>query len=726
MPFSEEYAKFTQAMKFIDSLESFFTNLYKNESCLTLERDYSYFQYLLFSKTAYNPLDTYDSATLERFFLDCRIFEFLDKMFFSESLIGIYFNPILYGYTLLYKSFEIEEKFKVEHRQTALKLRKEPRFYDESIHEFVDRFLYAPVLKIAKVDFDFPGCIGDHSLLTSSTSSLLTSLLSNCNIDISNNVCECFRWKLLIDSLSKNTSIRTTIMDTLNSHITINSRIVISDVMSRYLNRNVSEPFNISEICLSKLICSVISNLNSQKYDINATSIILKLCVYSIEYPVPSYLYFAFKFSNVFEESEQLENGTGLHSGHGEKHIKDEDIAKDDINDDYNNEEDTSVKSDGIEMSNEGEFYSVSNESEGESGIDNIEDDNKDVIEEANDDNSENDRGNDEDNIDSTNNTSESSNESIDSSINDDNIDDSDNVANELVVNKLDYQWNESTLNKSQTCISADNYSKKVAGRNLNGMDQKDVLQEGEGDELVEGEDLAGKECSSVERSVVFNRKSPDCVKLTNLLKVILESNKNSKYKGDFKTGKKLNLKRIIPYIASDYRKDKIWMKRAKSDKKEYILRIFIDNSKSMNDQHLVDVLSEVYYKLDASFSLLDIPVQLYKFGTTLRECKIEDLTFDEESTLINWTDQFDDGINIILTDGIFQNVGYAKDNFLVVMIDRGNVKTMSKVSLIENRVFIEKYLDSFALKYCIIQNIDDLEKIFVEALSNIIRNLFN
>ena len=31
---------------------------------------------------------------------------------------------------------------------------------------------------------------------------------------------------------------------------------------------------------------------------------------------------------------------------------------------------------------------------------------------------------------------------------------------------------------------------------------------------------------------------------------------------GLYKTGKKLNLKKIIPFIASNYRKDKIWLRR--------------------------------------------------------------------------------------------------------------------------------------------------------------------
>lgn len=49
---------------------------------------------------------------------------------------------------------------------------------------------------------------------------------------------------------------------------------------------------------------------------------------------------------------------------------------------------------------------------------------------------------------------------------------------------------------------------------------------------------------------------------LEEQLKSVLEPMDNAEYRGDFKTGKKLNLKKIIPFIASNYRKDRIWFRR--------------------------------------------------------------------------------------------------------------------------------------------------------------------
>ena len=57
---------------------------------------------------------------------------------------------------------------------------------------------------------------------------------------------------------------------------------------------------------------------------------------------------------------------------------------------------------------------------------------------------------------------------------------------------------------------------------------------------------------------------------LTEQLRLILEPTKASKFKGDYKSGKKLNMRKIIPYIASGFRKDKIWLRRTKASSRDY------------------------------------------------------------------------------------------------------------------------------------------------------------
>lgn len=51
----------------------------------------------------------------------------------------------------------------------------------------------------------------------------------------------------------------------------------------------------------------------------------------------------------------------------------------------------------------------------------------------------------------------------------------------------------------------------------------------------------------------------------------------------------------MIPYIASQFRKDKIWLRRTKPAKREYQIVLAIDDSSSMADNHSKEVIN--YYK---------------------------------------------------------------------------------------------------------------------------------
>lgn len=58
--------------------------------------------------------------------------------------------------------------------------------------------------------------------------------------------------------------------------------------------------------------------------------------------------------------------------------------------------------------------------------------------------------------------------------------------------------------------------------------------------------------------------------RLTEQLRLVLEASVASRMSGDYRTGKRLNMRKIIPYIASQFRKDKIWLRRSKPSKREY------------------------------------------------------------------------------------------------------------------------------------------------------------
>lgn len=45
-------------------------------------------------------------------------------------------------------------------------------------------------------------------------------------------------------------------------------------------------------------------------------------------------------------------------------------------------------------------------------------------------------------------------------------------------------------------------------------------------------------------------------------------------------------MRKVIPYIASQFRKDKIWLRRTKPSKREYQICLAVDDSSSMIDNH--------------------------------------------------------------------------------------------------------------------------------------------
>ncbi|KAL1744525.1 hypothetical protein HDZ31DRAFT_82642 [Schizophyllum fasciatum] len=75
---------------------------------------------------------------------------------------------------------------------------------------------------------------------------------------------------------------------------------------------------------------------------------------------------------------------------------------------------------------------------------------------------------------------------------------------------------------------------------------------------------------------------------LCEQLRLILEPTLATRLRGDYRTGKRLNMKKIIPYIASDYTKDKIWLRRTRPSQREYQILIALDDSRSMAESHSV------------------------------------------------------------------------------------------------------------------------------------------
>ncbi|KAJ6585296.1 midasin nuclear AAA ATPase [Mycena capillaripes] len=106
---------------------------------------------------------------------------------------------------------------------------------------------------------------------------------------------------------------------------------------------------------------------------------------------------------------------------------------------------------------------------------------------------------------------------------------------------------------------------------------------------------------------------------LCEQLRLILEPTLATRLKGDYRTGKRLNMKKIISYIASDYTKDKIWLRRTRPSQREYQVLISLDDSKSMAESHSVHLAFETLALVSKALSRLEAgDIAIAKFGESV------------------------------------------------------------------------------------------------------------
>ena len=103
---------------------------------------------------------------------------------------------------------------------------------------------------------------------------------------------------------------------------------------------------------------------------------------------------------------------------------------------------------------------------------------------------------------------------------------------------------------------------------------------------------------------------------LTEQLRLILAPTLATKMRGDFRTGKRLNMKRIIPYIASQYKRDKIWMRRSIPSKRNYQIMLAVDDSKSMGESGSGQLAFETLALVASSLTMLEAgEISIIGFG---------------------------------------------------------------------------------------------------------------
>ncbi|OWB72559.1 hypothetical protein B5S31_g2275 [[Candida] boidinii] len=260
---------------------------------------------------------------------------------------------------------------------------------------------------------------------------------------------------------------------------------------------------------------------------------------------------------------------------------------------------------------------------------------------------------------------------------------------------------------------------------------------------------------------------------LCEQLRLILEPTLATKLKGDYKTGKRLNMKRIIPYIASQFRKDKIWMRRNKPSKRQYQIMIAVDDSKSMSEGSAVELAFESITLVSKALTQLESgQLSVVKFGnetevvhsfekpfssdsgikifqrfdfqqtrTDIRKLVNESIKlFNEARSISGDSDLWQ--LQIILSDGVCEDhetiqrlVRKARDEKIMlvfVIIDGVNnnesIVDMSQVNYAPDvngamKLQVTKYLDTFPFEfYVVVHDINELP----EMLSIILRQYFS
>ena len=66
-------------------------------------------------------------------------------------------------------------------------------------------------------------------------------------------------------------------------------------------------------------------------------------------------------------------------------------------------------------------------------------------------------------------------------------------------------------------------------------------------------------------------------------------------------------MRKVIPYIASQYRKDKIWLRRTKPSQRRYQVMVAIDDSESMVDRKCTRVALEALVSVTRALTQLEV-----------------------------------------------------------------------------------------------------------------------
>ena len=166
---------------------------------------------------------------------------------------------------------------------------------------------------------------------------------------------------------------------------------------------------------------------------------------------------------------------------------------------------------------------------------------------------------------------------------NDDDVSVNDDDENKDTRNAF-YTSNEKDKKRSQMDVDVDDTN---AGRDNNHKGKMD--EDDDNDEIDTQREVVMTQSSgvvsaeAVARWATYVRSTEvHANRLCEQLRLILEPTLRTRLQGDYRTGKRINMKKVIDFVASGFRKDKIWLRRAKPAKRDYQVMLMIDDSASM------------------------------------------------------------------------------------------------------------------------------------------------
>jgi len=255
---------------------------------------------------------------------------------------------------------------------------------------------------------------------------------------------------------------------------------------------------------------------------------------------------------------------------------------------------------------------------------------------------------------------------------------------------------------------------------------------------------------------------------LCESLRAILEPLVATKLQGDYKTGKRISLKKIIPYIASSFRKDKIWLKRTKPNKRRYQVMLAIDDSHSMRNHGAGRLALEAMTVLTKALTALEVgELALVSFGSQVQLLHPFTRPFTDaagafalghfqfQQQLTRWPDLLERTVSIldeaksiggggsggeqhhqlvfVISDARVQQdrevvarwtrEALSKNQLLVLIIVEGgdakdSIQNTKTVSYPNGKIKIADYLDEFPFPYYILlRDIQSLPEIVADAL---------